>query len=313
MNIVRLIAILIFFLHVSSAYPQQFWGYYLKDSLPYEKNTKYWEHCLNNSTVLCFTGITIGSTSCTIPHFTHEQALFTKAKERSLLLIPHITFRSVKDGIAFLSHPKRWEKVITALAHAVRTNLWSGCHFDFEYLPPQYAHHYAQFLKQFRAIAPDISLSAAIFPQIEFNPQHAAFHDCTLLSAYLDAIVLMCYDYHNPKTKPGPVTSIQWTKKNIEYVLKFFKPHQLWLGIPAYGYMWKNDTYYSVITMKALPKYLSLFSYYRHNSGTVAIEYIKNNDCYIAYVPDSQTHSQLYQLAIDYKLQGIALWRLGFE
>ncbi len=313
MNILRIIYILLFLLRVGSAYSQQVWGYYLKDSLPYPAYAHYWEKRLANCSVLCFTGITIGSISCNIPQFTNEQTLFTKAKQRSLLLIPHITFTSVKDGIAFLSHPKRWEKVITALAHAARTNNWYGCHFDFEYLPPQYASHFAQFLKDFRAIAGDISLSAAIFPQVEFNPQHSAFHDCALLSAYCDAIVLMCYDQHNPKTKPGPVTSISWTKKNIEYILKFFKPQQVWLGIPAYGYMWKNDTYYTVITMKSLPQYTSLYGYYRHNSGNIAIEYTTHNDHFIAYVPDSTTHTQLIQLAKHYNVKGIALWRFGFE
>ncbi len=313
MIIVRCISIVLTLLRFSAVFSQQLWGYYVKDTLPYQQHIQYWEKRFADCTVICFTGITINSTACTIPHFTNEKMLFKKAKERGVSLIPHITFTSVKNGIAFLTQQQHWEKTIKKLAGAVHTNNWSGCHFDFEYLPPQYAHHYAEFLKQFRAIAPDIHLSAAIFPQLEFNPQHSAFHDCALLSAYLDAIVLMCYDYHNPKTKPGPVTSIHWTQKNIEYVLKFFKPQQVWLGIPAYGYIWRNDTYYSVITMKTLSRYLSLYSNYRHNSGTIALEYTQHTDQFIAYIPDVETHRQLYQLAYTYQLKGIALWRLGFE
>ncbi|MCX8124875.1 MAG: glycosyl hydrolase family 18 protein, partial [Spirochaetes bacterium] len=281
--------------------------------LPYQKHIQYWEKRFTSCTVLCFTGITINATECTIPQFTNETTLFKKAHEHTIALLPHITFTSVKDGIAFLTHPQHWEKTIQALSAAVRTNKWWGCHFDFEYLPGHYAPAFAQFLKHFRAIAPDIKLSAAIFPQIEFNPTHSAFHDCALLSAYLDEVVVMCYDLHNPKTKPGPVTSIQWTKKNIEYILQYFKPQRVWLGIPAYGYMWKNDRYYTVITMKSIPKYLALYSSYRHNSGTITFEYTNHNDRFVAYVPDSQTHSQLYQLVKLYNLKGVALWRLGFE
>jgi len=304
--------IFIVFILTAPAYPQ-LWGYYLKDSIPYDKHEHYWENRFTNLTVLCFTGITVTSTDCIIPELTNEQALFKKAKQRGIALIPHVTFTDAKSGIAFLTHPHHWEKTIQKLAYAIRTNGWAGCHFDFEYLPPKYAANFAQFLKIFRAIVPDISLSAAMFPQVEFNPTHAAFHDYSLLSAYLDAIVLMCYDHHNPKTKPGPVTSVAWSRKNIDYALKFFNAHQIWLGIPVYGYIWKNGMYYSVITMRSLPKYMSLYSNYRHSSGTVVVEYTQNKDRFIAYVPDSKLYNQLCELATSYKLKGIALWRLGFE
>ncbi|HOJ29909.1 MAG TPA: glycosyl hydrolase family 18 protein [Spirochaetota bacterium] len=304
--------IFIIFILTKPAYPEM-WGYYLKDSLPYEKHQQYWENRFANLTVLCFTGITVSSTDCIIPEFTNEQALFKKAYERSIALIPHVTFTSVKSGIAFLTHPQYWKKIIHTLAYAIRTSGWAGCHFDFEYLPSKYAANFAQFLKIFKAIAPDISLSAAMFPQVEYNPTHAAFHDYALLSTYLDAIVLMCYDQHNPKTKPGPVTGVEWSRKNIEYALQFFKANQLWLGIPAYGYIWKDNTYYSVITMKSLSRYVTRYRNYRHTSGTIVIEYTQNNDHFIAYVPDVNLHNQLYELATSYKLKGIALWRLGFE
>jgi len=65
--------------------------------------------------------------------------------------------------------------------------------------------------------------------------------------------------------------------------------------------------------MKSLPHYISLYSNYRHTSGTVALEYTKNNDHYIAYVPDAKLHKEFIALAVQYKLKGIALWRLGFE
>jgi spore germination protein YaaH len=65
--------------------------------------------------------------------------------------------------------------------------------------------------------------------------------------------------------------------------------------------------------MKSLPHFISLYSNYRHTSGTVALEYTKNNDHYIAYVPDAKLHKEFIELASYYKLKGIALWRLGFE
>ncbi len=313
MRLLQCITLSIGILTGSTGYPLQFWGYYLINSLPYENHISYWNNRLNTMDVLCFTGIQISHSRCSIPEFTSQQTLFKKAREYGIALIPHITFTSVQDGITFLTLQKNWEATIAALTQAIEKNAWDGIHFDFEYLPPQYAVHYAQFLKKVRATITGTIISAAIFPQVEWNTQYSSFHDLALLSPYLDAIVLMCYDYHNPKTKPGPVTSVSWTRKNIEYALKFFAPNQIWLGVPAYGYIWKNNMYYAVITMRSLPRYLSLYRYYRHNSGTIALTYTHHNDRFVAYVPDSKTHEQLIQLAKKYNLCGISLWRLGFE
>lgn len=308
-----LFTIILYYILLPEVYSQPLWGYYYNNSLPYKNNQHYWEKRLGNLTVLCFTGITINNTGCTIPQFTHEQTLFKKAHQHGITLIPHVTFTNVKSGIAFLTHPQYWENTIRILVHAIHTNSWAGCHFDFEYIPSQYAPKLSQFLKTFKATAPDISLSMAMFPQVEFDPTVASFHNFTLLSPHLDAIVLMCYDYHNPKTKPGPVTSIAWAEKNIDYALKFFMSQQIWLGIPAYGYMWKNDTFYSAIPMKLLSKYLYSYRHYRHYSGTIMIDYIQHNNHFVAYIPDTTTHNQLQQIAQKYNIKGIAIWRLGFE
>jgi len=313
MKLIQIVCILWCIVCTTSSYSQQIWGYYLKNSMPYQKHAQYWDKRFATLNVLCFTGITIHNKGCNIPTFEEDLVLFNKAQTRNIALVPHITFTSVKAGMAFFKSQQHWQATITKLAHAIQQNKWAGCHFDFEYIPASYIQNLVEFLKYVRAIVPEISLSMAMFPQVEFNPALASFHDFAILSPYVDTIVLMCYDYHNPKTKPGPVTSIQWTQKNIEYALQYFKPHQIWLGVPAYGYMWKNNSYHSVITMKSLPHYISLYSNYRHNSETVALEYIKNGDRFIAYVPDKALHNQLYALALQYKLKGIALWRLGFE
>lgn len=313
MKFIKAISLLWCILCTAPAFAQHIWGYYLKNSMPYQKHEQYWNTRFDTLTVLCFTGITIHEKGCSIPSFEHEKLLFAKAQNHNIALVPHIAFTSVKAGTAFLTSQKHWHQTITKLSQAIKHHNWSGCHFDFEYINPSYIQNLVEFLKYFRAIVPDIKLSMAMFPQVEFNPTHAAFHNFAVLAPHCDEIVLMCYDYHNPKTKPGPVTSIQWTQKNIEYALKYFKPQQVWLGIPAYGYMWKNQSYYTVITMRSLPQYISIYSNYRHTSGTVCLDYTQNNDHFIAYVPDTKLHNEFFTLAANYKLKGIALWRLGFE
>ncbi len=290
---------------------QNQWGYYCKDT--YSNNSKhYWDNTLKSLSVLCFTGITISKNACNIPSFSNEHYLFTKAQQYHIAIIPHVTFASISHGVSFLK-AREWDNVITTLVNALHENAWAGIHFDFEYLPAAYSNAYVQFLKKFRSIAPDIKLSAALFPQIEFHKEHAAFHNYEKLSPFFNEVVIMCYDYYNPKTKPGPVTDMQWTMKNIEYALRFFKSHQIWLGVPAYGYMWKNGKYHSVITTRTIPEYTSIYSNYRHSSGTLCIEYIKNNDMFIALVSDTVTIKKLQHLATLYSLKGTALWRLGFE
>jgi spore germination protein YaaH len=95
--------------------------------------------------------------------------------------------------------------------------------------------------------------------------------------------------------------------KNIRRVLDYFKPSSVWLGIPAYGYVW-CDSRARTISSKHGIRESSRCQSNRDPSG--ALFFKKGKSC-IVYLSDWKTRSSLTDLARRFNLEGTALWRLG--
>ncbi len=233
-------------------------------------------------------------------------------REKSIHYLPLVNFCSTADGKKLLQS----EEYVRVFRENVRILLekpyTAGIHLDFEYLPPEFSPHYIRFLKK---ITPEIrkshkSLSAAVFPPVDFNPQLSGFHDLVKMEPYLDFVVIMTYDYKSGSTKPVPVTRIDWAQKNIEYTLKIMPAEKILLGIPAYGYYWKKSSHSrNVILEKNLDFYKKTHRAKRDPSGCVQLTSGKGN----GYLADPTTRQLMRNLAAQYSLGGWAMWRLGFE
>ncbi|XOS91003.1 glycosyl hydrolase family 18 protein [Brevibacillus laterosporus] len=69
-----------------------------------------------------------------------------------------------------------------------------------------------------------------------------SWFDYKLLGRYADRLVIMAYDEHNPRTKPGPVASIQWAEDTVRYALSQGVPaHKILLGVAGYGWNWNSN------------------------------------------------------------------------
>ncbi len=152
----------------------------------------------------------------------------------------------------------------------------------------------------------------ALFPQVEFPSKWAGAHDFARLAPLLDEAVLMCYDYHRKGTAPGPVVDVGWAERNILLALRFFKPENLWLGVPAYGYAWSGSGV-EVVSARAGVSQAARFGAVRHRSGTLYFEHTRDRDVRKAYIADTHTRKELAALALKHGLKGTALWRLGLE
>jgi len=240
------------------------------------------------------------------------QFLRDLARHRRITLYPLVSLKSVHSGISLLTNNRRRAGAIENLEKLVTRYQFGGIHIDFEYLPPRYIVHLVTFLKELRSAMPGITLSMALFPQVEFPARYSGFHNIEVIGPHLDEIVLMCYDYHRPGTEAGPVTDIQWAERNILKVLRYLKPSQIWLGVPAYGYAWDERNRTTVITARRGVRLAQRYGGTRHKSGTLYFIWPRNGNARV-YLSDATTRQRMEGLARRYSLKGTALWRLGFE
>jgi spore germination protein YaaH len=150
------------------------------------------------------------------------------------------------------------------------------------------------------------------------NPWSPWF-DYEKLGLYSDGLMIMTYDEHNPRTKPGSTASVNWTEATIRYALKHkVPPSKILLGIAGYGWDWdttageaKYSSYEELMGQKT--KYKAKVLWDSH-SQTPHFSYVdEEHHSHQAWFEDS--HSLQFKLNIveKYNLRGIAIWRLGLE
>jgi spore germination protein YaaH len=265
---------------------------------------------LESYSIVYLTGFSItvrGKVVCNLPLW----AAGFLHKKHSCRIDPVISFSSPSAGIAILTGKDKRKGSLDSLARLVQRNNFSGIHLDIENIPSRLNRELASYLGEIQSRLPGITISMALLPQIDFTHKDSKLHNYRLLAPYLDYVVLMAYDWHSSRTAPGCVTSLSWAEKNIQYALNYFKPKQLILGIPAYGYIWKENGKITSISMKYGEALLKGRSH-EDNEGCIHFIGINNGRRYSIYVPTGRMVDRLVNLARKYKLPGTAIWRAGF-
>ena len=319
------ISILVFLFFLLKIFPQELiikskqtnkqWGYILSSSLVKWKED-YIEQIISKYDILCINGLELngrGQLRYTLAWSEKISKTILGKKENKLKIYPMIVVSSVRDGIELLNSKKSQLKSIEQIKLFLKENDLKGIHFDIEYLPIEYDAKLADYFKFIKEelTKESIILTISFFPQIGFNTSISKLHNPELISKSVDQIVLMSYDYHNKKTDAGCVTSYDLSRKNIIELLKYFKPNQIWLGIPAYGYEWFiNKKKINVLSSYDGKERQRINQGSREESGCIKI--IKQNES-LLYFPDKETRDELNKISEEFNLIGTAIWRLGLE
>lgn len=300
---------------INSKHSNKQWGYILSSSLVKWKDD-YLEQILSQYDILSINGLELngrGQLRYTLAWSEKISKTILSKKENKQKIYPMVVVSSVRDGIELLNSKKSQFKSIEQIKLFLKENELKGIHFDIEYLPIEFDSKLADYFKLAKEefSKESIILTASFFPQIGFNSSISKLHNPELLSQSVDQIVIMSYDYHNKKTEAGCVTSYDLSKKNITEILKYFKPNQVWLGIPAYGYEWFiNKKKVNILSSYDGKERQRVNKGTREESGCIKI--IKQNES-ILYFPDKETRDELSKLSEEFNLTGTALWRLGLE
>jgi spore germination protein len=142
--------------------------------------------------------------------------------------------------------------------------------------------------------------------------------DYEKIGKYSDYVAIMTYDEHGYSSGPGPVASYGWVRDVIKYAVGVIPAKKILMGIPGYGFDWTVG--------RRGPAYLSYSQAIKLSSDTGA-EILWDNDARVPYFKykdkNGRQHEvwfeskfsleQKLKILDDYKVGGIALWRIGLE
>lgn len=214
------------------------------------------------------------------------------------------------------------QELIENILRTVDQKGYQGVDVDFEYVLGEDAQAYAAFLAQLRQglIPRGLPLIAALAPKTSANQPGRLYEgiDYHLIAQSVDFALLMTYEWGNVASPPMAVAPLPQVRQVVEYALTKFRPSQLYLGIPNYGYDWSLP-YRPGSRAKSLNNVEAVrLAWDRHS----AIRYDEQAQApWFRYVDDRGTEHEVWfedarsiqaklDLAFDYNLYGVGYWNL---
>lgn len=177
-----------------------------------------------------------------------ELAINNKVKVMPLLANTDGKSFNQKNILDLLNNTKNWEKVSKYMREEALKNQYYGWQMDLEYIPVTHKQKFNDFIKYLRSEfnKDNLKLSIAIVSKISDNKSDydlnywnnwAGAYDYKTLASSTDFLSVMAYDQPN---SPGPVATLQWSEKVLQYALKNIPQEKISFGIPTYGWAYRS-------------------------------------------------------------------------
>ena len=162
---------------------------------------------------------------------------------------PLLVLTSLTEGGTFsselvariLSDPELSRNVINNAVNAVKEKNYGGVDIDFEYIPPQYASAYVDFVRRMNmALGGDYPVFVSLAPKYSASQPGLLYegHDYRGLGEAADNVLLMTYEWGYSYGPPMPVAPLNEVARVIDYAATEIPRGKMFMGIPNYGYDW---------------------------------------------------------------------------
>lgn len=247
-----------------------------------------------------------------------------KAGKPVLALVHNISQGGDFDGQlihAVLADPKLRNTAVANIARLVREGGYAGVNLDFENVPAGDRDSYTAFV---RALATELKqdgrlVTLSVPAKTWDDPSNAwsgAF-DYKALGKLADAIMIMAYDEHWSGGAAGPVASLGWVKQVVEYAAEVIPPEKIRLGLAAYGYDWPAGGYggraVTAAEAVALANRYGAVVEWDEAAQSPHFTYWPGPYAREVWFENASSLAGKLDLVAQYKLGGVAIWRLGFE
>lgn len=253
--------------------------------------------------------------------------------KRGVRVVPFISNHWDRSaGQAALNNRK---KLVSDVAEIINTYDLDGINVDIENVTEKEREMYTDFVRLLRETLPEdkiIAVSVAANP-IGYITGWYGSYDYTGLAKYSDYLMFMSYDEHYQNGKPGPVSSLSFSRKTIENALKKVPKDKIVLGIPFYGRIWKNnsdDFQGNGVSIKQIEEliktYKGVVSFDDKSKSPYAVITISEKDSkpkvygdtlttgtYTIWFENEESIKRKLELVQQFDIKGTGSWSLGDE
>ncbi|NLI13873.1 glycosyl hydrolase family 18 protein [Pelotomaculum propionicicum] len=239
---------------------------------------------------------------------------------KSLLLVHNVGEYNSRDVIhKVLSVEKNRRNLERNIVSLVKGNGFKGVNIDFEGVPARDRSNYNKFLSELsQMLKPGgYLLTVSIPAKTTDNPSNEWYgaYDYRTIGKTADLVAVMTYEEHWSGGSPGPIASLPWVQRVLDYTVRNIPKEKVLMGIPAYGYDWSAVGNKSVRWYKT-GELISKYGPAKWNdwaSSPYLIYYDDKGKKHEVWFENKYSLGIKLNLAKSYGIGGIAIWRLGFE
>lgn len=194
-----------------------------------------------------------------------------------------------------------------------------GINVDFESVREESAPQYLQFLKELCVAAHQQNL---IVSTDNFVPTYTGYYKRAEQAKTVDYIIIMGYDEHTASSEEaGSVASLPFVEQGIADTLAEVPAEQVINAVPFYTRGWV-ETFGSTVpesqtlSMDEADVFVTEHGIETYWDASVGqnVGSVETGDArYSIWLEDEQSIAEKVNLASEYNLAGVAVWRLGFE
>ena len=258
-----------------------------------------------------------------------DGAMISAAIERGTRPVMHLSTLTesgrfdTERGAAVLTDYALQDRLISEIFETIQSKGYVGLGVDFEYLPGYLAAAYAAFLDRLHRMlrGQGLFLWAALAPKTSAAQQGLLYeaHDYAGISAAVDAVLLMTYEWGYTAGPPMAVAPLPSVRAVLDYAVTEIPAGKIFLGIPNYGYDWPlpfvrgTTRAQSISNQRAIELALeheiaiqydetaqSPFFHYTDSGGTV----------HEVWFEDARSLDAKLRLIAEYGFQGGGVWNL---
>lgn len=241
--------------------------------------------------------------------------------QKLVLLFANLTDTGFSSEMVdqMLANPaSRHQAVVEILSRTAAMGA-GGVQLDLEGVSPERRDDLSRFVRDLAAAlhAAGRTLSLAVPAKTVDDPEHGwnGAYDYQALGEAADYLYLMAYDLHWSGGEPGPVAALPWVTDVIRHAISLVPSSKLILGVPGYGYDWGPDggTAYAWPRMAQRLEERGVTPVWDPVQGEYWATYDADDGKHTVWYSGPESLAAKLELARQYNLKGVALWRLGFE
>ncbi|MDI6710233.1 MAG: glycosyl hydrolase family 18 protein [Bacillota bacterium] len=219
-----------------------------------------------------------------------------------------------------LTNQYRRSKLVNSIVWLVRHYGYTGVNIDLEGIPAGDRWAFNAFLRELdKKISPYGLLTVSVPAKTWDDPGNAwsGAYDYQTIGRTADLVMIMSYDEHWIGGAPGPIASLPWVRKVVDYAVRTIPRNRLLLGIATYGYDWSSRGS-RILSWREARDLVARYGWQRvvwddHAACPRLVYWDRNGIRHEVWFENEYSLRFKLDLVHAYGLRGIAVWRLGFE